>query len=689
MKKIIVALFLGLTASLYSQTIPQGVNYQAIALDEDGQAIPGVDIVGRPIDGAEIGVRISILENSAGGQEVYQETHDVLTDLYGMFNLVIGDGLQMSASSFSDIDWNGDKYLKVELSVENDGNFKLSAVQQLMSVPYAFLAENALVAETVLNTDDADADPENEIQQVSLRGDTILLSNGGYVVLPPDQINDSDADPNNEIQALTLSNDTVYLSNGGFIILPADQVNDADADSLNEIQTLTKVGDTISLSGGGSIQIFDGDYSNLDNTPSIPSKTSDLINDSGYLNAEIDGSVTNELQVLSISNDTLYLSDGGFVVLPPDQVNDADPDPTNEIQTLTKSGGTVSLSSGGTISVFDGDYGNLSNQPIVPTKTSDLTNDSGFITAEVDGSMTNELQTLSLSNDTIFLSDGGFVSLAHTSIGASGAVSSLDLEEYPFELKYTGNGKAGRYDSKDTSSYLNQPGWAGYQTNGSIRVLQFKDFFLRTNDVFDIPSGTTYILVQDTCLINGTINGEGLTGSYPTVFTNGIGANVGTYLGDDSGACHEIDNSSNSLTVTNQDKSLIRFNTRPGSIIRTLTDTNLLITASHYGNISGMSSEAKYAACSNNYNYVRSEGGRGLVIIAKYFISNSGLIRLKGQMGLQSGVNISGAGGGGSCVISTDVRNTNNLIIDTSGGNPWPNSGLTKGENGRAVFVDL
>lgn len=531
MKKIIVALFLGLTASLYSQTIPQGINYQAIALDEDGQAIPGVDIVGRPIDGAEIGVRISILENSAGGQEVYQETHDVLTDLYGMFNLVIGDGLQMSATSFSDIDWNGDKYLKVELSVENDGNFKLSAIQQLMSVPYAFLAENALVAETVLNTDDADADPENEIQQVSLRGDTILLSNGGYVVLPPDQINDADADPNNEIQALTLSNDTVYLSNGGFIILPADQVNDADADSLNEIQTLTKVGDTISLSGGGSIQVFDGDYSNLDNTPSIPSKTSDLLNDSGYLNAEIDGSVTNELQTLSLSGDTLFLTDGGqvstsslgpeytilsattggsgsgttgwyislekdgvpqsdffrvsagagirlsgnnstdyaitnlsndmdstnelqsltlngdtlllsnggFVVLPSafdgsyssltgtpsiptstsDLVNNSgyltseqDGSATNELQNISKTGNTITLSdNGGSVTVFDGDYNDLTNAPVIPTKTSDLANDSGFITTEKDSSATNELQTLSISNDTLFLSNGGFVKL--------------------------------------------------------------------------------------------------------------------------------------------------------------------------------------------------------------------------------------------------------------------------------------
>lgn len=370
---LIGILFSGITLA---QSVPQGINYQAVALDQSGQPIPGVDIVGRPIDGAEIGVRISILENSAGGPVLYQEDHEVRTDLYGMFNLVIGEGLQLSVGSFPSIDWKGDKYLKVELSVDNDGDFKVSAIQQLMSVPYAFLAENAITAETALDVDDADADPQNEIQSISLRGDTILLSNGGFVVLPPDQVNDADADPLNEIQALSLSNDTVYLSNGGFVVLPTDKINDADADPLNEIQTLSKVGDTISLSGGGSVQVFDGDYSNLNNTPSIPSKTSDLINDSGYLTTEIDGSVTNEIQVLSISNDTIFLSDGGFVVLP---------------------------------AGFDGDYNSLVNTPSIPSKTSDLVNDSGYLNAEIDGSITNELQTLSLSSDTLYLSDGGKV----------------------------------------------------------------------------------------------------------------------------------------------------------------------------------------------------------------------------------------------------------------------------------------
>jgi hypothetical protein len=205
MKRLLLAALL-LTVSLFTfgQTVPQGINYQAVAIDESGQPIPGVDIVGSPIDEAEIGVRISILENSPTGIMLYQEEHEVLTDQYGMFNLVIGQGLQVSADPFSGINWQGDKYLQVELAIENNGDFKLSAVQQLMSVPYAFLADRAL------NVDDADADASNEIQNLSISGDSLTISAGNTVLLPSS--NDLDKNPTNELQQLYLKDDSLFLT---------------------------------------------------------------------------------------------------------------------------------------------------------------------------------------------------------------------------------------------------------------------------------------------------------------------------------------------------------------------------------------------------------------------------------------------------------------------------------------------
>jgi hypothetical protein len=63
---------------------------------------------------------------------------------------------------------------------------------------------------------------------------------------------------------------------------------------------------------------FSGDYNDLVNKPVIPGKTSELINDSGYLTEEVDGDITNEIQSLSVSKygDTLRLSKSNWVLVP-------------------------------------------------------------------------------------------------------------------------------------------------------------------------------------------------------------------------------------------------------------------------------------------------------------------------------------------------------------------------------------
>lgn len=52
-------------------------------------------------------------------------------------------------------------------------------------------------------------------QQLSILGNTISLTDGGSVLLPPDNVNDADSNPSNEIQSLSLSGTTLSLSNGG------------------------------------------------------------------------------------------------------------------------------------------------------------------------------------------------------------------------------------------------------------------------------------------------------------------------------------------------------------------------------------------------------------------------------------------------------------------------------------------
>lgn len=96
---------------------------------------------------------------------------------------------------------------------------------------------------------------------------------------------------------------------------------------------------------------FTGNYNDLTNKPTIPTKVSELTNDKGYISkyTEKDSSVTNEIQSLSLRNDTLFLSkakkDSGFVKLP--KFTEKDSSVTNEIQSLSVRNDTIFLSKNG------------------------------------------------------------------------------------------------------------------------------------------------------------------------------------------------------------------------------------------------------------------------------------------------------------------------------------------------------
>ncbi len=91
---------------------------------------------------------------------------------------------------------------------------------------------------------DLDASPTNELQNLSLNNDTLKMSMGNYVVLPPDGDNNS----TNEIQTISISNDSIKLSkNGGFILLPPVQ--------SHSLQLNTGIGTNGNLSSSGNATI--------------------------------------------------------------------------------------------------------------------------------------------------------------------------------------------------------------------------------------------------------------------------------------------------------------------------------------------------------------------------------------------------------------------------------------------------
>ena len=105
----------------------------------------------------------------------------------------------------------------------------------------------------------------------------------------------------------------------------------------------------------------------IKNKPSIPAKTSDLTNDSGFITTS-----AIPTKVSAFTNDAGYLNG-----IPDDSVglNQLDSTIVNALNNINNKANTADLAS----VAFSGNYNDLANKPTIPTKTSDLTNDSNFV----------------------------------------------------------------------------------------------------------------------------------------------------------------------------------------------------------------------------------------------------------------------------------------------------------------------
>jgi len=121
-----ILLFLPIVA--FSQGTPQGINYQAVAYDSEGYEISNKDI----------SVRLGILLGGVDAEASYTEVHSVTTDDFGLFSLVISEGL--SNDDFSSIHWEEGAFLKVEVDEDLDGEYSVMGVSSFNAVPYALSA---------------------------------------------------------------------------------------------------------------------------------------------------------------------------------------------------------------------------------------------------------------------------------------------------------------------------------------------------------------------------------------------------------------------------------------------------------------------------------------------------------------------------------------------------------------------
>ncbi len=353
MKKLLsffILIFMGML--LFAQA-PQRFTYQAVVRNESNTLVRG-----------NVGVRISILQGGANGTIVYQETHTAVTNANGLMTLEIGGGTVVNGD-FAAIDWaNGPFFLKTEIDPTGGTYYTIEGTQQLLSVPYALYAATSGNGEGPQGP----AGPQGEQGPAGPQGEQGPAGPQGE---------QGPAGPQGEpgvgvAQTLSLDGNNLTISDGNTVTLPAGFSGDYnDLTNTPQIPTVpTQVSafendanyitaaDVPAIPTNVSAFENDANYITSADVPAIPANVSAFTNDAGYLTS------FTEQQVLTISNDTLFLTGGSFVKLP-----------------AGFDGNYNSLTN--RPELFSGDYNDLTNQPqipTVPTNVSAFTNDAGYIT---------------------------------------------------------------------------------------------------------------------------------------------------------------------------------------------------------------------------------------------------------------------------------------------------------------------
>lgn len=133
MKRILFVLGMFVTSlcSLHAQA-PESFKYQAIVRDTTGMVVQN----------QTVGIRITILQGGSNGTVVYIETHQCLTNVYGLINLNVGDG-NPEFGTFALINWGINTYfLKTEIDIKGGIAYVDLGTTQLFSVPYALYAKS-------------------------------------------------------------------------------------------------------------------------------------------------------------------------------------------------------------------------------------------------------------------------------------------------------------------------------------------------------------------------------------------------------------------------------------------------------------------------------------------------------------------------------------------------------------------
>ena len=199
MKKLIATASFMLLSLLTFAQAPQKMTYQSVIRNSSNTLIANTPV----------GIQISILSTSPTGTAVYIERHTTTTNANGLATLQIGNGTPV-AGTFNSIDWStGNYYIKTETDPAGGTVYSISGTSQLLSVPYALYAEES-------GNGGSFSGDYNDLTNTPTNV-SAFTNDAGYITNP----NDADANPTNEIQKLSISGQVISISGGNTITLPA------------------------------------------------------------------------------------------------------------------------------------------------------------------------------------------------------------------------------------------------------------------------------------------------------------------------------------------------------------------------------------------------------------------------------------------------------------------------------------
>src|SRR5574344_1807422 len=390
-----------LTATVWAQS-PEKMSYQAVIRNSSDALVTNT----------QIGMEINIRQGTPSGTVVYTETQTPTTNANGLVSIEIGGG-----TGFNTIDWSaGPYFIETKTAIEPPlTTYTITGTSQLLSVPYALHAKTAeTVSGGITETDPIYS--ASEAANITPTDITNLSNLSG--------VNTGDQDLSS-LATQTALGDSIALVRSeipdvtGFLTSEIDPVY-----SASEAANITPT-DITNLSNLSGVNTGDQDLSGLatktqlgDSTAQVRSEIPDV---SGFLSSEVDPLFTSSQAANITASDITNLSNLSGV-------NTGDQD-LSTLATQTALGDSTALVrseipdvSGFLTSETDPIW---TASPSFGITNTNITNwnlaygwgnhaAEGYLQSEIDGSVTNEIQALSISNDTVFLSNGGFVKLPST-----------------------------------------------------------------------------------------------------------------------------------------------------------------------------------------------------------------------------------------------------------------------------------